>query len=154
MKTKKKLNRSCLLLAICLTLTLLASTVPAEARSTTGWNSWTIRQGNNRNASCMFERFGAVVNGCKTPFNLTFEMVVDSTGVYNIGVVGAQNGRPFRCAVHTFFDETPGFNTGYFWVNPGQQSIVPVNVDPGYGMTLYCDGIPAQSGVASLNWIQ
>jgi hypothetical protein len=82
--------------------------------------------------------------------NLTFEMVVDSTRVYNISVVGAQTGRQFLCGVHTFFDEQQGVNTGYFRVNPGQQSIVSVNVDPGYGMTLYCDGIPAQSGVASL----
>jgi hypothetical protein len=154
MKTKMKPNRSCLLLAICLTLTVLASTAAAEARSTTGWNAWKIRSGNNRNATCIFERFGAVVNGCGSNVGLTFEMVVDSIGVYNIGVVGAQNGRPFQCAVHTFFDEQAGFNTGYFWVNPGQQSIVPINLDPGYGMTLYCDGIGAGSGVASLNWTQ
>ena len=152
MKTKMKLNRSGLFLAICLALTVFASTIPAEARSTTGWNSWKLGWVSPyTDASCVYEWYGAVVNGCSSNVYLTFEMVVDNGGYHTINATGANTGTPFLCQAFSFAGQSrwSGTNT---WVNPGQTSTFTVFVSSGGGMSLYCSNMGSRSGVANLNW--
>lgn len=151
MKTNMKLNRNGLFLAICLALTFFAFTVPAEARSTTGWNSYKLRVGPYQDASCISEVAGAVVNGCGSNIGLSFEMVVDNGGWHTITVTGANSGTPFYCTAYSFLAQQWTVGTGN-WVNPGQQTTFYVTVSGGGGMTLYCNNMGWQDGVANLNW--
>ena len=155
MRTKMKLNRSCLLLAACLALTVFASTVPAEARTATGFNSYRVSPGSE--TSCIVEEWGAAVNNCSYSINLlAFETDVDGVGYHTISAWDYQNGYgSFTCGAVSFAQP----NNQQWWgptstFNPsGQQQLnFTAYVAPGGALSLYCYNVPQGRGIATLNW--
>ena len=150
-----KCKTQSLLVAICLALSILAAGIPAEARDTTGWNSFRVWSPLGA-YNCVGESFGAAVNVCNQNINLTFETVVDTAGWHTIGVWDSPGGYgSFTCAAYSF----SGINDGAYWGTPatfnpsGQESLgFSTYVYGGWAMSLYCYNVPPGRGIANLNW--
>ena len=148
---RMKRNAKSLLIAICLALGLLAANVPAEARSTTGWDGF---RGNG--IDCVSESFGAVVNARCAPMSMAFEMVVDTPGWHSIGVWDSPGGYgSFQCQAFSFSGVNDGIYLGtrVTFAAVGQQSQnFTTYVYPGWAMSLYCYEVPEGRGIANVNW--
>jgi hypothetical protein len=150
-----KFKAKSLFLGMCLAAGIFAVNVPAEARSTTGWNSF--RPWPNPGwYNCVNEKNGAAYNACSSNIALTFETVVDHAGSHTISVWDSAPGYgSFQCAALAFSEQADHINFG----NPvnfgvtGQEGLAStVYVYPGWGMSLYCTQIPPGRGIANLTW--
>jgi hypothetical protein len=157
LKATSVFKGSSLFLGICLALTMFAASVPAEARSTTGWNAFKIWHPASpyTAASCLAEVDGSVVNRCAstTSINLTFETVIDNAGSHTLTVTGAPGGTAsFSCTLHAFLAGVLTSSSAAATVAPGETTSLSVSVESGGGMSLYCSDLPVGSGVANLDW--
>jgi hypothetical protein len=151
-----KFKAKSLVLGICLAITLVAANNPAEARSTTGWNSfrvWSPLGADN----CVRESFGAAVNKCNSDINLTFEMLVDTASYKYVTVVDFDGGYgTLTCGPVAFSGQSDVFvGAPPLTFNPsGQQALhfQPLPVYSGWGMSLYCWSISPGRGIATINW--
>jgi hypothetical protein len=151
-----------LFLGVCLVLTTIAATVPAEARSNTGFNAFRIWISDTNkptssytDAACLDEVDGSVVNNCKSTatVNLTFDSVIDNAGSHTLTVTGAPGGtEPVSCTLHAFLAGALTSSSAAQNVNPGESTSFTINVDSGGSMSLYCTAVPVGSGIATLSW--
>jgi hypothetical protein len=141
--------------AMGVALVTLAAIPPAEARSTTGWNSFKVWSPLGAD-QCVAESFGAAVNRCNFNINLTFELVVDTAGLKHITIWDAPDGYgAFTCGVVGFSGINNDIHASYGQTfNPeGQQKLdFWFNVNPGDGVSVYCFNVPPSRGVANINW--
>lgn len=161
-KATSLFKASSLFLGVCLALTMFAATVPAEARSTTGWSSFRIWISKTNKpttpytaAACLDEDDGSVVNNCKSTItvNLTFETDVDTAGSHTLSVTGAPGGtESFSCTLHAFSGGQLSSSSAPATVDPGKTASLTVSVPSGGSMSLYCSDVPVGSGVANLDW--
>jgi hypothetical protein len=157
LKTISLFKGSSLFVGVCLALTMLAASVPAEARSTTGWNAFHIWHPATpyTAAGCLNEVDGSVVNKCASTIsvNLTFEAVIDNAGSHTLTVTGAPGGTAsFTCTLHAFLAGKLTSSSAPATVDPGETASLSVSVESGGGMSLYCSDVPVNSGVANLDW--
>ena len=156
MKTKIDLNRNSLLPAICLAVAIFTATLPAYARSTSGFNSFHILSPSSA-SSCVTESWGAVVNNCTYDVTFVFDLPVDNDGAKTVSAVDYINGTgSFGCYAISFgqngrndYDEGQAqtFN------GSGQQSLnFSTYVYPGWSLSLYCWSVPPGRGIQLLNW--
>jgi hypothetical protein len=150
-----KLRGKALFLQVLLALAVLAAGVPAEARSTTGWNSfrvWAPLGANN----CVGESFGAAVNVCNSNLNLTFEMVADTAGWKKVEVWDSPGGYgTLTCSAITFSGQNDGLYVAPWQTfSPSGQELLTfwTYVYPGWAMSLYCHSVQPGRGIATLNW--
>jgi hypothetical protein len=156
MKTKLNFNRTSLFVAICLALTALAATVPAYARSTTGFNSFHILTPDSA-YGCVGESWGAVVNNCKYPVTFVFETTVENDGWHTINAWDSPSGTgAFGCYAISFGEngKTQHYEGEAATFNEfGQESLnFSAFVNPGWSLSLYCWDVPPGRGISLLNW--
>jgi len=144
-----------LFLGICLTGGFLAITVPAMARTTTGWNSFRVWSPLGAE-TCVGESFGAAVNICDYNINLTFELLVDTPGLKTVRVLDAPGGYgAFTCAGVSFSGQNNGLvSSDAKTFNPsGQEALTfQVFVSADWGMAVYCWGVSPTKGIATITW--
>lgn len=150
-----KLNAKSLLLGISVALTFVVANVPAEARSTSGWNSF--RPWPNPDwYNCVHEQDGAAYNGCGSTIGLSFETVVDHAGWHSITVWDSAPGYGIvECAALAFSNQANSISFGnpIDFSSSGQEALTSsAYVYPGWSLSLYCGQVPPGRGIASLNW--
>ena len=150
-----RLRAKSLFFGICLTAGFLATTVPAMARTTTGWNSFRVWSPLGAE-TCVAESFGAAVNICDYDINLTFELLVDTPGLKTVTVVDAPGGYGvLTCSAVAFSGQNNGLvSSDAKTFNPfGQEALTfQVPVAAGWGMAVYCWGVDSGKGIATITW--
>jgi hypothetical protein len=146
-----KFKANALFFGMYLAVGIFAANIPAEARSTTGWNSF-----RGHGIDCVSESYGAAVNLCSAAMNMAFETVVDTAGWKTIAVWDSPNGYgSFTCEAVSFSGVSDGVYVGTpLRFNPsGQESLnFSTYVYPGWAMSLYCYSVPQGRGIAIMNW--
>jgi hypothetical protein len=150
-----KFRAKSLFLGMCLAVGIFAVNVSAEARSTTGWNSfrpWPNPGWNN----CVKEQDGAAVNGCSSTIGLTFETVVDNAGWHSIQVWNSAPGYgAVECAALAFSQQANSIYFGNaidFSLSGQEEHTSTTYVYPGWALSLYCGTVSGGRGIANLNW--
>jgi hypothetical protein len=144
-----------LFLGISLLVAIFLLNIPADARTTTGWNSFRVWSPIGAD-NCVGESFGAAVNVCDSNINLTFELLVDTPGEKTVTVVRNPNGYgSLTCAAVAFSGQNDGLVSSYpkTFLVYGQDTVsFQVPVFPGWGLSLYCWNISPSRGIATITW--
>jgi hypothetical protein len=150
-----KFRAKSLFLGTCLAVGILAN-IPAEARSTTGWNSFRVWGPTLGAYKCVGEKVGAAYNVCGSDIALTFETVVDNAGWHTITAWDSAPGYGnVECAALAFSEQADNIWFGQtVTFNASGQEAKPstVYVYPGWAMSWYCGKVAPGRGIANLNW--
>jgi hypothetical protein len=150
-----KIKAKSLILGIWLALTLVAANIPAEARSTTGWNSFRVWQPYGAD-NCVGESLGAAFNRCSHNINLTFELVVDTAGSKSVTVLDrATQPGSMTCGAISFSPQNDTFiGSPSQKFDPGGQEAktFQIFVNDGWTLSLYCWNVEPGAGIANINW--
>jgi hypothetical protein len=152
-------------LGLCLAI-LAAAASPAYARSTTGFSAFRL-QGTTKAEladnpySCLTELFGAVINNCKKPVSLEFDLPIDHIGTKNVQVqdyyAGTDAENTFTCQVSAYAgtsaSDTPGSFINFTAPLQNLTATVDVTAD-GMSIQLICSDVPPGGGISNLNWNQ
>lgn len=148
-----------LFLGLCLTV-LAVGASPAYARSATGFSTFHVEllKKTSKNAYlCLYEDYGAVVNGCSYPVSLEFDLSIDSDGTKGIDVLNYWGGTEAQETFSCNFNAYPGNGTltagnEINFSSPSQDLPSTLDVSGAPGVQLICWDIPSGGGIATLNW--
>lgn len=155
-----KRNPKSLLLVLGAAVLATAASLPAQARSTTGYASFHVWNASQNYYGCLKESFGAVWNNCTTPVSLVFDMPISTTGDHSVMILDYWDfpggGQSFNCNSYAYDGHSPNNvgDSGPHWFTGGGQSITEHVQVPGDGdvMQLICWYVPPGAGIASVNW--
>jgi hypothetical protein len=144
-----------LFLSTSLLVVIFVLNIPADARTTTGWNSFRVWSPIGAD-NCVGESFGAAINLCSSDINLTFEMLVDTPGWKTVTVTNSPGGYgTLTCAAVSFSGVNDGIVSTYAQTFNvvGQQTLTfRLSVSAGWGFSLYCWNISPGRGIAKITW--
>jgi hypothetical protein len=143
----------------------------AQGRSADAWSSfkiWRVYGGHSvaDASSCLYESYGAVINGCTYNVGLTFDLTLDSSVVNNgstyltayVNIVANPKNlsKTATCSLNAFGQ--PGSSVG--WTSSGPVVVAytgagQLNVSSAtsiYAAGIYCDNIPPGLGIGWVQW--
>jgi hypothetical protein len=156
-----KRNSKSLILALWIAAMAAATSLPAQARSTTAYASFHVQNASETYYGCLVEDYGAVVNECSTSVSLVFDMPIANTGshwvtIKDYWIMLGDPPTPFNCESFAYDGNGPSVvgDSGPHIFSFPQQTIteyvnVPANGDV---MQLICWNVPVGSGIATINW--
>lgn len=141
----------------------VGAAIGAEARSTTGYNSFKIQNpGDATKAGFPNGPFAGENPPVSVNINLLFDLVIDHEGTHNIDIHNYWGGppsgeyTPFSCTPYSYRGQSSSAEAMGSTVTFTQpQTDFTTNVNVGHssmGMTIICWGVPAGEGISIINW--